>query len=193
MNNFEKTISVMNVYQLKLKCKQLKIKGYSKLRKAELKRKIFNYYKEQQKEEIAKQKGLFVYDDIISIIYQYVDVDDIHTKRKEMIFNSKRELKKIKNILYSEMKYIKRITSKKKYVRDNYPEYKSYYNMLKQFKSFKILNKSIITLNNKKTTKEELKIWLQTLKITVNGGIGKKKKRELLYIVNENYDIIMNA
>ena len=190
MNNLT-SIRLMKVFELKLKCKELKIKGYSRLRKRELQDFIINYLKKKQENEIKKQKGLFCYPDIIQKIYEYVDYDDTNRKRKEVIINSKKEILRLQKLKkgINDLKMTPRAT---RLFYRNDTEFNGSYFLNNEIYKNKVLNKSLEELNNKKLTlKNDLKVWIKTLKLPIK-GLSKLRKNQLLDIVNEKYSEIMN-
>jgi hypothetical protein len=191
MTNNLTSIRLMKVFDLKIKCKQLGIKGYSRFRKRELQDFIIDYLKKKQENEIKTQKGLFCYPDIISKIYEFVDYDDTNQKRKEVIINSKKEILRLQKLKkgINDLNMTPRAT--RLFYRNDSEFHSSYYLNAEIYKNI-VLNKNLEELNNKKLTlKNDLKTWIKTLKLPIK-GLSKLRKNQLLDIVNEKYSEIMD-
>lgn len=191
MTNNLTSIRLMKVFDLKLKCKELGIKGYSRLRKKELQDFIIDYLKKKQENVIKKQKGLFCYPDIITKIYEYVDYDDTNKKRKEIIINSKKEILRLEK-LKKEINDLGMASRVMRLFYRNETEFHSIYDLNHQLYKNIVLNKSLEDLNNNKLTlKNDLKIWIKALKLPII-RLNKLRKNTLLGIINEKYPEIMD-
>lgn len=191
MTNNLTSIRLMKVFDLKLKCKELGIKGYSRLRKKELQDFIIDYLKKKQENVIKKQKGLFCYPDIITKIYEYVDYDDTNKKRKEIIINSKKEILRLEK-LKKEINDLGMTSRVMRLFYRNETEFHSIYDLNHQLYKNIVLNKSLEDLNNNKLTlKNDLKIWIKALKLPII-RLNKLRKNTLLGIINEKYPEIMD-
>jgi len=193
MNTFNdkilNSVEFLNVFQLKLLCKQLKIKGYSGKKKLWIQTRIRKHLLDQQEKEIQETKGLFCYPEIIQTIYEYHSVDDVDLKRLDLIKNAKTEIIKIKEFLQllknkpenlygrTEIKYLCREKNYRNicHVKENYEKY----NLL-------------IRTDFHKFLKEDLKKWLKTLHYKPNGGFVKLRKKQLYNLVIEKNNILMS-
>lgn len=183
----------MKVFELKLKCKELGLRGYSRLRKKQLQNFVINHLKKKQEEEVKKQKGLFCYPDIITKIYQFVDYDDTNKKRKDMIINSQKEIIRLQKIQEDISEINMSAREQRLFFRNNNTEFRGSYHLKELIFRNVILSRNLEELNNNKLTlKNDLKIWIKTLKLPV-GGLSKLRKNQLLDIVNEKYEEIMNG
>jgi len=95
-NKFVTTIEGMTVYQLKMKCKEFKIKNYSKLRKPDLIKLVKNADQERAKKEEITQiddETIFCYPEILQEIYSYIEIDNTNETRKKLILESQEKAK----------------------------------------------------------------------------------------------------
>tara|TARA_B100000953_G_scaffold35931_1_gene28130 strand:+ start:299 stop:868 length:570 start_codon:yes stop_codon:yes gene_type:complete len=189
MNTFSKklynSVEFKTVFQLKLMCKELGIRGYSGKRKLWIQNKIKTHLNKQQQTEVEKAKGLFCYPEIIQTIYQYHTVDDVDLKRKNILDNAKKEYERTKKLIKDFESCPRRVKNKelKKY------NYINWYHLVDE-------NRNFWTLHRKDFNKmyvRELKIWLKRLGYKPKGGISKLRKKQLYEMVvkyNEELNLL---
>ena len=109
-----KSYAMMTVYQLRMECKRLKIRGYSKLRKKELRELVENHARKEQVKEIQKDEDIFCYPEILKEIYSYVDMDNTNEERKKLLKNLESETLKLNR--YREIYSKKKLREKRQYL-----------------------------------------------------------------------------
>jgi hypothetical protein len=179
------SVEFKTVFQLKLTCKKLGIRGYSGKRKLWIQNKIKKHLNQNQENEMKKTKGLFCYPEIIQIIYKYHTVDDVDLKRKNILKNAKKEFIKTQKLLSEFEKYnrITRIQNLKKH------NYRNWYHLCDENQKFWILKHT----DFKKMLKSQLKEWLKILSYKPKGGLSKLRKKQLYDLVikyNEELSLI---
>ncbi|SUZ50918.1 uncharacterized protein METZ01_LOCUS3772 [marine metagenome] len=189
MNTFSKklynSVEFKTVFQLKLMCKELGIRGYSGKRKLWIQNKIKTHLNKQQQTEVEKAKGLFCYPEIIQTIYQYHTVDDVDLKRKNILNNAKKEEKRTRELM-EQYKYLHKRLRNKELKKYNY----------RNFRHLNDVNHDFWILSRKDFNKmyvRELKIWLKRLGYKPKGGISKLRKKQLYEMVvkyNEELNLL---
>lgn len=170
-----KSISTMTVYELRMRCKEMKLKRYSHLRKNELIILIENEMRNKYYEGQKNDKSIFCYPEVLKEIYSYLDFDDIDKQRKERIEKSEKNLE-IYDKHLANVNKIKNNRKKRKYALENG------FNSVWQIKQ--LLEEDIIlSLEYKiliKSKKEVLYIWLKTLSYKVTRKVKKAEMRKLV-------------
>ena len=189
MNTFShklyNSVEFKTVYQLKVLCKELGIRGYSGKRKLWIQNKIKTHLNKQQQTEVQKAKGLFCYPEIIQTIYQYHTVDDVDLKRKNILDNAKKEEKRTQELMEKFRSLPKRLRNKelKKY------NYRNFRHLNDESYDFWILSRKDFN----KMYVRELKIWLKRLGYKPKGGVSKMRKKQLYKMVvkyNEELNLL---
>ena len=181
------SISKMTVYELRCKCKKMKLKRYSKLRKKELiefvKEHINKQKRDKEVEIINKEENIFCYPDILKEIYSYVDYDDTKEKRKKMIEKAEDRDKELKE-LFTEFFKLKGRNNQKNFLKKY--NYTSRWGLKDDLMNNNTLRMSLEELET--TIKDNLYRWLKVLRIKVT---KKMKKKEMKELVIKNYNEIM--
>lgn len=180
------SVELMTVYEMKLMCKKMKLKRYSRLRKKDLKQFLKDHIDVEQREKQMKQletDNIFCYPDILKEIYSYVDYDNTKTIRKEMIQKSFEKREKC-IILLDKYKLLKSRIERKTFLRQNL--YTSIWSLREELNRCIALRYSLDEL--KKQRKETLYIWLKTLKYKV---VRKMLKKDMLLMVIKSYEEII--
>lgn len=186
MNTFSQklynSVEFKTVYQLKLLCKELGIRGYSGKRKLWIQNKIKKHLNQKQEKEIQKTKGLFCYPEIIQIIYQYHTVDDVDLKRKNILDNAKKEFKRTKKLIKDFESYPRRAQNKelKKH------KYRNWYHLVDENYNFFILSRKDFN----KMYIRELKMWLKILGYKRLSKLRKKQLYEMVVKYNEELNLL---
>lgn len=184
MNTFDlktlNSVEFLTVFQLKMVCKNLKIRGYSGKRKSIVQNMIITYLKNKQEKEIQETKGLFCYPEIIQTIYEYHNIDDVDYKRKNIIKNAKKEYERTKIIItkFANVPWRERNAELKKL------KYRHWNDILNENYGLAILMRTDFN----KMLKRDLKIWLQTLGYKPKGGLSKLRKNQLLNLVEKHVE-----
>lgn len=179
MNTFSQklynSVEFKTVFQLKLMCKELGIRGYSGKRKLWIQNRIKKHLNQKQEKEMKKVTGLFCYPEIIQTIYQYHTVDDVDLKRKNVLINAKKEYTKTSKLIedYEHYARIPRRNAIKKY------NYRNWYHLQDENRNFWILQRTDFN----KMLKNDLKIWLKILGYKPKGGLSKLRKKQLKEMV----------
>jgi hypothetical protein len=179
MNTFSQklynSVEFKTVYQLKLMCKELGIRGYSGKRKLWIQNRIKKHLNQKQEKEMKKVTGLFCYPEIIQTIYQYHTVDDIDLKRKNLLVNAKKEFKRTSKLI-EDFEHYARIPRRNEIKKHNY---RNWYHLQDENRNFWILQREDIN----KMLKKDLKQWLKTLGYKPKGGLSKLRKKPLYEMV----------
>jgi nitrogenase subunit NifH len=188
MNTFSdkilNSVEFLTVYNLKLLCKKLGIKGYSGKRKLWIQTTIRNHLTKQQEKEMIKVKGLFCYPEIIQTIYQYHTVDDVDLKRIDMMKTAKKDMKKVSEFL--ELLEDTPMRSRKYLCREN--NYRNMWHVKDILCQYEVLTRT----DFKKFLKKDLKRWLQALHYKPKGGLCKLRKKQLYDLVIKENDILIS-
>ena len=163
-----KTLSTMTVYQLKLECKKLKIRGYSKLRKKGIRELLENHYRKEEIKKYEKDESIFCYPEILREIYSYVDLDKVDEERRKLIKNIPEKNKKLKK--YIEIYYTKKAREKRPYLLT--VGYGSLWSLKDDILFNEYLTYSLEKLM--KSKKEILYRWLKGLQYKVTRKLKKK-------------------
>lgn len=183
MNKMIKSYATMTVYDLKMECKRLKIRGYSKLRKKELRELVENYTRKEQVKTMETEETIFCYPEILKTIYSYVDVDNTNEERKKLLQDPLSKQKILKKYLAEYNK--KRVRERKGYLLSI--GFRNKYDIVDRITQCEILSYEYEKLI--KCNKSVLYIWLKGLEYKVTQKIKKKEMKEM---VEKYYKEIMN-
>ena len=179
MNTFSQklynSVEFKTVYQLKLMCKQLGIRGYSGKRKLWIQNRIKKHLNQKEEKEMKKVTGLFCYPEIIQTIYLYHTVDDIDLKRKNILVNAKKEFIRTTKLI-NDFGHYARIPQRNEIKKHNY---RNWYHLQDENENFKILQREEFN----KMLKKHLKTWLIVLGYKPKGGLSKLRKKQLYNLV----------
>lgn len=169
-----KSLSTMTVYQLRMECKKLKIRRYSKLRKKELRELVENHYRKQQVEKLEKDETIFCYPEILKEIYSFVDFDNTDLQRKKLISNVPQKIEKLKNYLNEYSR--KQVRCRRQYLISI--GYGSFWSLKDDIIFNEYLTYSLEKLMTSK--KEVLYKWLKGLQYKVTKKIRKKEMKDMV-------------
>lgn len=169
-----KSYAMMTVYQLRMECKRLKIRGYSKLRKKELRELVENHARKEQVKEIQKDEDIFCYPEILKEIYSYVDMDNTNEERKKLLKNLESETLKLNR--YREIYSKKKLREKRQYL--NKIGLKNLWQLKNKIEQYGYMSYDLKLLM--KSRKNILYLWLKGLEYKVKKDMKKKEMKELV-------------
>lgn len=172
-------LNLLKVKELKIKCKELNIKKYSKLKKNELIILIENKIKKKEIEQIQTE-NIFCYPDILNIIYEYININNLNEERKKIIKKAKEEHDIIFQYYWT-YSHLKTIEEQKDYLKSI--NYNNINELEDKEKLYRIL-KSDFENELLCSSKQVLYIWLTALQYKVKKNLCKS---ELIYLVEKYY------